>query len=213
MSWLLAIALALAAFALGAFAFGVARQGWTTFAAALALGLAGYALQASPGVPAAPAAGARAPGEADWAFVDARKEMVSGGTRSISNRMIVADALARQGQYANAAAMLRATVAENPRDGEAWLALGNALVEHADGALTQPALLAYRRAAEAEPTAAGPGYFLGLALIRQGRLMEARGVWQSTLESASEDAAGRAALAERLARLEALLANQGAVPQ
>ena len=109
--------------------------------------------------------------------------------------------------------MLRAAVSENPRDAEAWLALGNALVEHADGALTQPALLAYRRAAELDPTGAGPGYFLGFALIRQGRLMDARGVWASTLETASEDAAGREGLEESLARLDALIANQGVVPR
>jgi cytochrome c-type biogenesis protein CcmH len=213
MSWLLAIALALAAFALGALVFGVARQGWTTFAAALALGLAGYALQASPDVPGAPAAAARAPGEIDWAFVDARKEMVGESRRSSSNQIIVADALARQGQYANAAAMLRDAVSKNPNDAEAWLALGNALVEHADGALTQPALFAYRRAAELDPTGAGPGYFLGFALIRQGRIAEARNVWASTLETASQDAAGRAALEERLARLDQLIAGEAAVPR
>ena len=213
MTWLLAIALALGAFALAAFLFRVPRQGWTTFAAALALGLAGYAVQASPGVPGTPPAGTGAPDEVDWAFVDARKEMVAEGNRSHSDRMIVADAFARRGQYANAVAMLRAEVAENPRDGEAWLALGNALVEHADGALSQPALLAYRRAQEVDPASAGPGYFLGLALIRQGRIAEARGVWQSTLESAGADAAGRDALAERLARLDQLLVSQGTVPQ
>lgn len=213
MIWLLAIALALAAFALAAFLFRVPRQGWTTFAAALALGLAGYALQASPGVPGAPAPGAPPPSEVDWAFVDARREMVAEDKRSHSNRMIIADGFARRGQYGNAAALLRGAVAENPRDGEAWLALGNALVEHADGALTQPALLAYRRASELDPTSAGPGYFLGLALIRQGRIVEARGVWQSTLETASADAAGRDALAERLARLDQLIAGQAPVPQ
>jgi cytochrome c-type biogenesis protein CcmH len=212
-SWLIAIALALAAFALGAFVFGVARQGWTTFAAALALGLAGYALQASPGLPGAPAAEARAPGEADWAFVEARKEMVANSERLDSREVVVADAFARQDQYANAAAMLREAVRANPRDSEAWLALGNALVEHADGALTQPALLAYRRAAELEPKSVGPGYFLGFALIRQGRLIEARGVWASTLEAAADDAAGRAALEERLGRLEELIAGQGVPPQ
>lgn len=212
MSWLVAIALALGAFALGAFALGVARQGWTTFAAALALGLAGYALQASPGLPGAPAAAAGEPDEVDWAFVDARHEMVALGDRSASNQIIIADGFARRGQYASAAALLRDAVSRNPRDAEAWLALGNALVEHADGALTQPALLAYRRAAELAPDSAGPGYFLGFALIRQGRLMEARGVWQATLETAAEDAAGRAALAERLARLDQIVAGGGAVP-
>lgn len=213
MSWFIAIALALAAFALGAFVFGVARQGWTTFAAALALGLAGYALQASPGVPGAPAAGAGEPGEVDWAFVEARKEMVSSANRSWSSQIIVADGFARRGQYENAVALLRDAVSKNPRDSEAWLALGNTLVEHAGGVLTQPALLAYRRASELDPTGAGPGYFLGFALIRQGRIMEARGVWQSTLETAAEDAAGRAVLEERLARLDQLIASQGVVPQ
>ena len=123
MSWIVAIALALGAFALAAFALGVARQGWTSFAAALALGLAGYALQASPGLPGAPAAGAARPEGVDWAYVEARHEMV-----------------------------------------------------------------------------------------RQGRILAARGVWASTLESAAEDAAGRAALEERLARLDQIIAGGGAVP-
>ena len=148
MTWLLAIALALAALALAAFAFRVVRTGWTAFAAALALGLAGYALQASPGVPGAPSAPAAGGEEGAWALVDERKEMIGGQARSTNDKVLVADAFARRGQYANAAAMLRAAVNDNPRDAEAWLALGNALVEHADGALTQPALLAYRRAAE-----------------------------------------------------------------
>ena len=212
MTWLLAIALALGAFALGALVFGVARQGWTTFAAALALGLAGYALQASPGTPGAPAAGTAATDEVDWTYVEARHEMVALGSRSASNQMIIADGFARRGDYTSAAALLRDAVRQNPNDAEAWLALGNALVEHADGALTQPALLAYRRAAELDPGGAGPGYFLGFALIRQGRLMEARNVWASTLETASEDAEGRAALEERLARLDQLIAGAGAVP-
>jgi len=211
--WLLAIGLAVVAFALGAFVFGVPRQAWTTFSAALALGLAGYALQASPDVPAAPTAGSSRTAEPNWAFVDARKAMVASDKRSTSNNMIVADALARQGQYANAATMLRAAVAENPRDAEAWLALGNALLEHADGALTPPALLAYRRAADLDPEGAGPGYFLGFALIRQGRLMDARSVWASTLETAAEDAPGREVLEESLGRLDMLIANQGVVPQ
>lgn len=211
MSWVLAMGLALGAFALAAFVLGVSRQGWTTLAAALALGLAGYSLQASPGMTGAPAERGLDTGEAAWQTVDARKEMVGGGISS--NRLVVADAFTRRGRYATAAGMLRAAVAENPRDFEAWLALGNVLVEHADGALTQPALFAYRRAAELAPDSAGPGYFLGLALIRQGRLPEAQGIWAATLQSASDDAAGREALADRLARLDALLANQGTVPQ
>jgi cytochrome c-type biogenesis protein CcmH len=212
MTWLLAIALALAAFAIAAVLFRIGRGLWTTLAAALALGLAGYALQASPEIAGAPARPAALPGEAGWALIDERKAMVANARRSRSDKLIVADAMTRQGQYANAAALLRGATADNPRDGEAWLALGNALVEHTGGVLTKPALLAYRRAAEGDPAGVGPGYFLGMALIRQGQLMQARGVWVSTLDTAAEDAAGREVLTERLGRLDEIIAAGGRAP-
>jgi cytochrome c-type biogenesis protein CcmH len=214
-TWVLAIALALAAFADGVGAFRIGRNGWTTFAAALALGLAGYALQASPGVPGAPASASRDSEDGAWAQVDERKAMVGSDARSYNDKVLVADGLARHGQYANAATMLRAAVSDNPRDAEAWLALGNALVEHADGSLTEPALLAYRRAEELDARGVGPGYFLGLALIRQGQLGQAREIWAETLQKAAPDATGRELLRERLARLDALLRGEGpiAVPR
>lgn len=212
MSWLPPIGLALAAFALAVFAYAIGRRLWSALGATLALGLAGYALQASPGLPGAPAEVAAPAERVDWVFVEARKEMVGEDDRSRSQRLIVADAFARQRQYEDAASFLRLALAENPRDGEAWLALANVLVEHADGTLTEPALLAFRRADARAPGAVGPGYFLGLALIRQGRLLEGRQVWQSALEAANADAAGREALETRLARLDALLANEGVVP-
>jgi len=115
MTWALAIMLALAAFAAAVLAFRVERRGWTTIAAALALGLAGYALQASPGVPGAPAATAAQAGEAGWALIDERREMFAIGDRSTSNRLIIADGYARRGQFADAAAILRGALADNPR--------------------------------------------------------------------------------------------------
>lgn len=215
MTWVVAIALALAAFAVAVIAFPVPRSGWTTVAAALALGLAGYALQASPGVRGAPAALRVGSDDAAWALVEDRKSMVGEEARSGNGALITADAYARRGQFADAAGILRGVVGADPHDAEAWLALGNALVEHADGALTEPALLAYRRAAELDPGGIGPGYFLGLALIREGRIGEARALWHSTLENAAPDAAGREVFAERLGRLDALLTQAGgpAVPK
>jgi cytochrome c-type biogenesis protein CcmH len=214
MTWILAAALALTVFAIGILAFRIGRNSWATLAAALSLGLAGYALQASPGLPGAPTSATRG-GETAWALVDERKAMIGDSARSHNDKVLVADALARRGQYANASAMLRGAVTDNPRDAEAWLALANALVEHADGALTEPALLAYRRAAELDATGVGPGYFLGLALIRQGRFGEARETWAETLQLAAPDAAGRELLRERLERLDALLRGESpfSVPQ
>ena len=207
MTWVIAIVLALVAFVAAVFLFRVPRAGWTTIAAALALGLAGYALQASPDVPGEPAANTTDHGDAAWALVDERKSMIDSDEQSRNDKLIVADAFARRGQYADAAGVLRTAIADNPRDGEVWLALGNALVEHTGGALTEPALLAYRRAAELNSDGVGPGYFLGLALIRQGRLGQASSLWRATLESAAPDAAGRDVLALRLERLDALLAQ------
>jgi cytochrome c-type biogenesis protein CcmH len=205
MSWVLAIALAGAVFALAIVLFRVARQAWSALAATLALGLAGYALQASPGLPGAPAASrteSDLPGET---LKQARQAMVGPDQRSRSGRVLTADAFATRGQYADAAALLRGAVAENPRDSEAWLALGNVLVEHAEGRVTEPALFAYRRASEADPRGIGAGYFLGLSLLRQGSIIEGRNIWAETLAQAPEDAAGRAMLAEQLNRLDVLL--------
>jgi len=210
MTWLLAIALALAAFAAAVLAFRVARTGWTAIAAALALGLAGYAMQANPGMPGAPAKVTAEDGDAQWALVDERKEMLAEDQLSKSSTLIVADAYARRGRFIDAAEILRGEVARNPRDTEAWLALGNALVEHAGGALTEPALLAYRRADALSPGGTATGYFLGLALIRQGRLGEAQTLWRSTLAAAPAGAAGRDILALRLSRLDTLLAPSAA---
>jgi cytochrome c-type biogenesis protein CcmH len=210
MTWIIALALALAAFALAAFGFRLARGMYTTLLAALSLGLAGYALQASPNVPAAPARGA-AKTDANFQIVEARREMLGEGERSSAEMLVVADAMARQGQFAQAAQFLNGVTRASPRDFEAWLAQGNALVEHADGVLTPAALYAYRRASALNPSHPAPGYFLGVSLIRQGQFMEARQVWADTLAAAPADAAGRAPLAERLARLDELL-NMAAQP-
>jgi cytochrome c-type biogenesis protein CcmH len=204
-SWLLVIALAATGFAVGAFILKIAPRAWSSLAVALALGLAGYALQASPhlpGAPAAPRSGAELPGES---LKQARQEMIAPADRSRSKMLLVADAFATRGQYVDAAAMLNGIVREDPSDSEAWLALANILVEHANGTLTEPALVAYRRAQEANPSAVAPGYFLGLAMIRQGDIFGGRNRWAQTLAERPESAADRDLLAERLYRLDVLL--------
>ncbi len=211
MTWVAAVLLALLAFAIAAAVFRVGKPLWTSLAAALAFGLAGYALQASPNLPSAPkeARAEQAVGEFD--IVEARREFIAVRERSSASNLITADAYARRGRYVEAAQLLAGLTSANPQDFEAWVAQGNALVEHADGALTAPALYAYRQAAELKPAHIAPGYFLGVALIRQGRLMEARQIWMETLANAGEDAEGRAGLEERLARLDGMLGAMGAI--
>jgi len=205
MTWLAAILLAVVSFAAIVLIYGLPRKSWTILLATLALGLAGYAFQASPHIPGASAKPAVPQEEEGWGLVDTRKEFVDSDGRSTNKLMITADALVRNGQYGNAAALLRGIVRENPRDGEAWLAMGNALTFHADGLLTPSALMAYRHAAQEAPQSAGPAFFMGVALIRQGRLIEAHQTWSERLRTMPEGAVGREQLASRLGELENLM--------
>ena len=205
MSLLVAMLLAALCFAAIAFVFGLPRKAWTLLLTALTLGLAGYALQGSPSLPGAPGKPPQATSEEGGAVVDMRKELVGANEQSREPLLITADALVRRGQYANGAVLLRGVVHDNPQDSESWLALGNALTFQADGMLTPASLLAYRRASQLAPDSAGPAFFVGWALIRQGKLREGREVWLGKLQTMPKDAPGRDALAERLANFDEVL--------
>lgn len=203
MSWLFAIGLALAALVVMVAPFRLPRRTWTTLGAALAAGLAGYATQASPDQPGAPASRAEVADKAGPDLVDVRKRL-SGNLRT-SNYLIVSDAFTRRGDYANAAEVLRGAVRKNPDDAEAWLAMANDLAAHADGNLTPAARYAYRRASAAAPDAPGPEFFMGVAMLRQGDLVEAHKLWSSAFAKAPDDAPWRGDLEARLAELERVM--------
>lgn len=210
MSWILALLLALAAFLAAAFLLRAPRAGWEAIGAALLLGIAGYGLQGSPGLPGASRPAAENSSEGAAALVQARQQ-ISGQAGLPGNEWIViADALSRHGQYAEAAGVLQGAVEKEPRNAEAWLALANALVGHSDGMLTPAALYAYRHASDASPDHPGPPFFLGLALAQSGRLMEARRVWGDLLSGSPADAPWRADLEQKLGQLDAFIARQSA---
>jgi cytochrome c-type biogenesis protein CcmH len=212
MSWVWALLLAAIALAIVLLLMRWMHKptvGWEAIGAALLLGIAGYGLQGSPGLPGAPKPPAETISGDPQALVAARKAfdgkvMPANG----NNWVVIADALARHGQYADAAGVLLGAVDKNPRDADAWLALANALVGHAEGTLSPAALYAYRHAAEAAPSHPGPPFFLGLALAQSGRFAEARGLWADLLRRTPADAPWRADLQDRLARLDALIARQ-----
>ena len=157
MSWLLADRCsAVAAFASWRCVLRRRAQGWAAIGAALLLGLAGYALQGQPG-PAGRAhgAGARRDGDAA-ALVEARQEMVGRRRRAgqLAGRSPTRSPAAASTPTPRECCAARSS--ENPHDAEAWLALGNALVEHAEAAHAGGAL-AYRSAAEPRRSgASGP---------------------------------------------------------
>lgn len=204
MTWLPILALTALVFLAAAVLLKLPRSAFSLFGAALLFGLAGYALQGSPGQPAAPReAQAAMTGDGEF-LVEARREYFD-SAQLPSRFVITADGFTRRGQYADAANFLRNAVSENPGDGEAWVALGNVLVEHAEGQPTAAALYAYSRAEALLPANPAPAYFLGLSLLRAGRPRETRALWAELLASAPEDAPWRDALTERLARLDAML--------
>lgn len=204
MTWLLVIGMAGVVFLLAAYVLKLPRAGYSLFGAALLLGLAGYAMQGAPELEGAPKEAAFDASGTGAAMVDARRSLFD--TAMLPSRYVVsADAYSRRGQYQQAADFLRGAVEENPQDTEAWLALGNALVEHADGQLTPAAMYAYGQGEKTNPTHPGAGYFLGVGLLRSGRPGEARAMWQELVERAPDDAPWKPLLQERVARLDEMM--------
>ena len=101
---------------------------------------------------------------------------------------------------------------EHPDDAEAWIALGNALIEHAGGVPTPPAIYAYARAEDVEPGHPAAPYFLGIALLRAGQPGEARAIWARMIDEASDDAEWLPAMRQRLDTLDRMLAAASAKP-
>ncbi|GMM93997.1 tetratricopeptide repeat protein [Qipengyuania sp. MTN3-11] len=206
MTWLPILALAALVFLVAAFLLKLPRSVWTLFGAALLFGLAGYATQGSPGQGGSPKQLTPEAVETGELIVEARREFFPANEMP-SRFVVTADAFARRGDFAQSAQFLRNAVEENPQDTEAWIALGNALTEHADGQLTAAGMYAYSRAEQLAPRNPAAGYFAGLGLLRSGQPGRARAIWADLVASAPEDAEWRPALEERLARLDAMLAQ------
>lgn len=208
MTWVLVIALAAFVLALLLFVLKVPRGAREAIASALLLGVAGYAAQGSPSLAGAPKAAAESVSGNPAALVEARSKVTNSGIPTANRWVVIADGLARNGRYGDAAEVLRGAVEDDPQNSEAWLAMANALVGHAGSALTPGALYAYRRAAAADPKAPGPPFFLGLALAQEGRLAETRALWGGLVAEAPQDAPWREPLARQLERLDAALKAQ-----
>ena len=204
--WLAVGALALAAFALAVLALKLPREGLTLFGAALVFGLAGYAWQGSPGQPAAPKQASAAASTQGEAMVEGRAALFE-RTTAPPDYLLTSDAFARRGQFADAAALLRKGLESNPRDLESWLALGMALVGHADGVVTPAAIQAFSRAKAIDPAHPGAEYFLGFAYLQSGEVRAARNVWAGLVASSPADAPWREGLEAEIARLDDMIAR------
>ena len=208
MSLLPIVALAVLVFVLAVFVLKLPRSGWTMFAAALLFGLAGYATQGSPDQPAAPRTAVAEELEGGEVLVRARRDFFNPDI--LPARYVVnGDAFMRQGQWQNAANFYANALSDDPNDVEAWVALGNALVEHAEAQPTAAAMYAYSRAETLAPQNQAAQYFYGLSLLRTGQPGQARAIWAQILDDTPEDARWREPLTTQLERLDAILSQTG----
>ena len=204
--WLAVAALALAVLVFAAVVGKLPREALTLFGAVLVFGLAGYAWQGSPGLPSAPKPASPKASEEGAAMVEGRAALFD-RTVQPPSYLVTSDAFARRGQFQDAAALLQKGLKENPRDTEGWLALGMALVGHADGFVTPAAVQAFGRAKAIDPRNPGAEYFLGAAYLRSGEIIAARNVWAGLLANTPKDAPWREALTADVARLDDMIAR------
>jgi cytochrome c-type biogenesis protein CcmH len=169
----------------------------TASAAALLLGGAGYAVQGSPGLPAAPAEAGE--GHDVFPLTDARHAFFGYFTPA-ETWLRMSEALARDGQSEDAVGILENAVNKYPSDPQLWIGLGNALVDHARG-LTPPAELAYKRAEEIAPGHPAAPFFYGLALARSGDRDGALKLWRQILRTAPANADWRPLVEQGVAAL------------
>ncbi|MGF7154196.1 tetratricopeptide repeat protein [Novosphingobium gossypii] len=210
MTWIFVIGLAVIVAVVLIFVLKVPRGAREAVASALLLGIAGYVTQGSPSLAGAPRDATEPPSADPAALVEMRAKVTNSGIPTGNRWIVISDGLARNGRYGDAAEVLRGAISDDPKNAEAWLALANALVAHADNSLTPPALYAYRRAIDAEPDAPGARFFLGLAYAREGRLPEARALWLEVVKNAPEDAPYRLPLAQQLMKLDEAIAPEKA---
>lgn len=204
--WLAIGALALAAFALAVGLLRLPREGFALFGAVLVFGLAGYAWQGAPGQPSSPKSEAGPAENQGEAMIEGRAALFE-RTQPPPDYLLTSDAFARRGQFADAAGLLRRGLEENPDHLEGWLALGLALVGHADGVVTPAAVQAFGRARQIDPEHPGAEYFLGFAYLQSGEVRAARNVWAGLVERSSPEAPWREGLETEVARLDDMIAR------
>ncbi|HEU0043764.1 hypothetical protein [Sphingomonas sp.] len=205
MGWLSLLVL-LAATMLALVVLGVRRPLWSLVGAALMLGATGYALQGKPSVPFQPARPERTMGGDDPSLVALRDQLLGGRNSAEGAYMIAADAMQRAGEKRAAVQAVIGGLRRYKRSVLLWVGLGNVLASH-DGRVSAPARLAFDQAYRLAPEHPGPPFFMGLAQVRIGEFAKARPYWARALALTPEGVSVRPQIAERLALLDAYLAQ------
>lgn len=200
MGWAMLIGIIVAAAAL-LWRLGVPRILWTSSAAALIFGAAGYALQGSPNLPASPAKGETSKLDVAADIVELRGAFFGRFTQDAAYQT-AADAMIRSNDPAAAVKVTMGGIDRNPKSVALWTELGTVLVTHDGGNLSPSALFAFRRAMFIAPRHPGPPFFLGLGYAQSGQLQNARLWWRRSLDLSPPGTSYRTAIQERLMLLD-----------
>ena len=160
---------------------------WQIAAAAVLLGMTGYALQGRPSAPSSPAKSLAANEIGATQLIDIRADMDQsfGGAK---RWLVTADSFAKQGDYASAASYIQSGLRSDPKSPDLWSALGLQLMLASEGQMSPPAQLAFDKARAIRPNHPAPYYFAGLARIISGDLNGGVLLWEKTLSLATPNA-------------------------
>jgi cytochrome c-type biogenesis protein CcmH len=180
------------------------KQLWPVVAAAVVLGLAGYAWQGAPEQPASPAQPIPAKLKAADALLQMRADMDTG--YGIGKQwLITADSYARSGKYDYSAAFIQSGLRQYPKNGDLWAGLGVVLLLAGDGQMSPPAKMAFANARKFGPRNPAPDYFAGLVELFEGRPAKTVEIWQRIVDSAPDKAIWRRKLESQLIGLKTML--------
>jgi cytochrome c-type biogenesis protein CcmH len=179
---------------------------WQIAAAAILLGMTGYALQGRPSVQSAPAKSLAAKEDAAVQLVEMRADMDQsfGGAK---RWLVTADAFAKQGDYKLSASYIQAGLKQNPSDPDLWSALGLQLMLASNGEMSLPAQLAFDKARTIRPNYPAPYYFAGLSRLFAGNIDSAILFWEKALSLATPNAKWKPRLESQLAGAKLLQAQ------
>lgn len=116
---------------------------------------------------------------------------------------LLGEVRAQAGDAIGAAQAYETALRADPNRAEAWVGLGQALVQLGEGRVEGQAVDAFRRALALDPGSTVARYFLGRGEIDAGRRAEGVALWRSLLAELPPSDTRRAALEADIARAEA----------
>jgi len=160
---------------------------WQIAAAAVLLGMTGYALQGRPSASSSPAKSLAANEIGATQLIDIRADMDQ-SFGSAKRWLVTADSFGKQGDYASAASYIQSGLRSDPKNPDLWSALGLQLMLASEGQMSPPAQLAFDKVLAIQPNHPAPYYFAGLARIISGDLNGGVLLWEKTLSLATPNA-------------------------